>query len=438
MDRLYMFMILSEIEEVFVMTLTEFLASEVRPALGCTEPGAVALAVARACREIEGEPESLTVTVSRSIYKNGVAVGIPGTDGLKGNDIAAALAMTCGNPDYGLEVLKDCPCGQAERAEALLDSGRIRIVADMSRHGVYVSAEAKTDHENAVCVIEGKHDNIVRVLHNGAPVFEAAAQAGGSSAPSVPDQMAKLTFNEAVSIADSMTDGDVETLMRGVEMNLKMARYGLEHEAGLGVGRMVASEMRDEHDIGLKIKAWTAAAADARMSGVNMAVMSSAGSGNHGLTAIIPVALLAEKLGCDRKTTAHAVAFSHLVTSFIKSRIGRLSPICGCTVSAGAGASAAMTWLKTGEASKAAQAVNLILSNLAGMVCDGAKETCALKVGSGSIEAYHASLLAAQGCAPEKQGLVARTVEQSVENLASMSNLGMPDMDETLIAILDC
>ena len=417
------------------MTLKEFLASEVRPALGCTEPGAVALAVARAREEIDGEFVSLSVKVSRNIYKNGVAVGVPGTDGLKGNEIAAALAVLCGNASYGLEVLKDCPKEEAVRAGELLQSGVVKVTPDMNRGGVYVSATLRTDRGSAVCTIEGQHDNIVQVSRDGKVTLDSVAQ-DSASGPCVSDRMAKLSYLEAIKIMDGMTDEDVETVMRGVDMNLTMARYGLEHSVGLGVGKMVAGQINSDGDIAQKIKAWTAAAADARMSGVNRPVMSSAGSGNHGLTAVIPVALFAQHLGKTRKETASAVAFSHLVTSFIKSRIGRLSPICGCTVSAGAGAAAAMTWLKTGDVGKAAQAVSLILGNLAGMICDGAKESCALKVGSGAIEAYYAAMLASEGCAPERQGLIADAVEQSVDNLARMSNLGMVDMDTTLIDII--
>lgn len=417
------------------MTLKEFLASEVRPALGCTEPGAVALAVARAREEIDGELVSLKVTVSRSIYKNGVAVGIPGTEGLKGNDIAAALSVLCGKSAYGLEVLKDCPKGLADKARTLLSEKKVIVAPDMERSGVYVSATIKTEQGEAVCVIEGKHDAIVQVFLNGVQMLNSQEQSSVSE-PSVPERMAKLTYKETLRILDTLTPEDVNSLMRGVDMNLAIARYGLEHNVGLGVGKVVAGQIHDEKDIAQKIKAWTAAAADARMGGVNMPVMSSAGSGNHGLTAVIPVALFAEHLGKNREEMARGIAFSHLVTSFIKSRIGRLSPICGCTVSAGAGAAAAMAWLQTGDTDKAAQAVGLILGNLSGMICDGAKETCALKVGSGAIEAYYSALLAAQGCTPGRQGVIGDVIEQSVENLAKVSNMGMPDMDDTLIDII--
>ncbi len=420
-----------------MITLKQFLASEAVPALGCTEPGAVALAVARALEEVPGEVQSVVITVSKSIYKNGASVGVPGADGLKGNAVAAALAVYYGKSAYGLEVLKDVDKDGKAKAEALLASGKIRIDADMNRQGVYVHAVVRTDKGKGECVIEGKHDSIIKVVKNGETVLDVVTGPAGPSGPSISDRIAKMSFAEALAIADTMTDEDVESLMRGVDMNLSAARYGLEHNVGLGMGKIIANEVRSKDDIAQLIKAWTAGAADARMSGAMIPVMSSAGSGNHGLTAVIPVAIYAQYLNKSRKETAYAVAVSHIVTSFIKSRTGRLTPICGCTVSAGAGAAAALAWLKTGDMAKAAEAVSLILGNLSGMVCDGAKESCALKVGSGAIEAYYSAILAAERTSVDKQGLIGSTVEQSAENLAKMSNEGFGDLDNVLCGIIE-
>lgn len=422
-----------------MMTLKEFLASEVVPALGCTEPGAVALAVARAREAVPGELVSLAVVVSRSIYKNGMAVGVPGADGLKGNDVAAALGWMYGKSAYGLEVLKDSPLDGKAAAQAFLASGKLVMTPDMSRPGVYVSARAVTDKGEGEAIIEGKHDNIVRVFENGVLVFSnevaPTIATDGPKDPSVPERMAELSFLEAISIADSMTDEDVDTLMMGVTMNYAMAQYGLDHHVGLGVGRAIANQ-NPQDDIAEKIKAWTAAAADARMSGVMMPVMSSAGSGNHGVTAVIPVALYAEHLGKGRHETAYAVAISHIVTSFVKSRTGRLSPICGCSVAAGAGAAAALAWLRCNDMHRAANAVSLMMGNLSGMICDGAKASCALKVGSGATEAFYSSLLATSNEDVDRQGLIGDTVEQSVKDLARMSIQGMEHMDDVLCKII--
>lgn len=424
-----------------MLTLKEFLASEVVPALGCTEPGAVALAVARVREEIPGELQQLSVVVSRSIHKNGMAVGVPGSDGLKGNDVAAALGWLYGKSAYGLEVLKDAPPNASKAAaQALLASGKLSLCPDMEQPGVFISAKAVTDQGEAVAVIEGRHENIVRVLRNGKLVYskdtiDNHADTATNMTPPVSEQITTLSFAQTVAIAESMTDEDVDALMSGVTMNHAMARYGLEHQVGLGVGKAIAEQCQHD-DIAQKIKAWTAAAADARMSGVMMPVMSSAGSGNHGVTAVIPVAVYAEYLGKSRRETAYAVALSHLVTSFVKSRTGRLTPICGCSVAAGAGAAAAIAWLRSADMHRAAIAVNLMMGNLSGMICDGAKASCALKVGSGAIEAYYSAVIASANDGVDRQGLIGMTVEQSVRDLARVSTLGMEHMDDVLCKII--
>lgn len=425
-----------------MITLKNFLASEVVPALGCTEPGAVALAVARVREELPGELQQLTVVISRSIHKNGMSVGVPGSEGLKGNDVAAALGWLYGKSTYGLEVLKDAPLTTGkEKAQDLLASGKLSICPDMDLPGVFVSAKAVTDQGEAMAVLEGRHDNIARVLLNGKLVYSQEKNECSpllttpSETHSVYEDILTLSFAETVAIADSMTEEDVEALMQGVSMNYAIAQYGLDHQVGLGVGKAIAEQCLHD-DIAQKIKAWTAAAADARMSGVMMPVMSSAGSGNHGVTAIIPVAIYAEYLGKSRRDTAYAVALSHLVTSFVKSRTGRLTPICGCSVAAGAGAAAAIAWLRSGDMHRVAIAVNLMMGNLSGMICDGAKASCALKVGSGAIEAYYSAVIASANDGVDRQGLIGMTVEQSVRDLARVSIQGMEHMDDVLCKII--
>ena len=425
-----------------VFTIREFLRSEVKPALGCTEPGAVALAVARAKEEIGGSDiRSIHVVVSDSIYKNGVAVGIPGTEGLKGNAIAAALGALRGVSSYGLEVLRDCTPDDALRAKKMASEGAVLVTALSDRHGVYVEAEVVTENGNAVCIIDGSHTSIKKVIKNGATTFEAASPTGVSKPkePAISEQIAGMKYTALVRMVDDMDQADVDYVMNGVDMNLAIAEYGFDdhHRSGLEIGKTIRNAGGLEiGDLGLKIKAFSAAAADARMSGAPMPVMSSAGSGNHGVTAILPVAILGKDKGKTREEIAKAVAFSHLSTSFIKSRTGRLSPICGCTVAAGAGAAAGMTYLLTGDVQRAVKAMSIILGNLVGMLCDGAKDTCALKVGTGALEAYHATLLAMNDRNLDPQGVVDDTIEKTVQNVADISFKAMKDVDGTVIELV--
>ncbi|MBN1332367.1 MAG: serine dehydratase subunit alpha family protein, partial [Synergistales bacterium] len=351
-----------------MFTIKEFLRSEVKPALGCTEPGAVALGVARAVEELGGAPvKHIEVVVSDSIYKNGMYVGIPGTNGLKGNDIAAAMASLCGRSEYGLEVLKDCDENTVELSKSMVGAGLVSIVPDLARHGVYVEAKVNTEKDTAVAVIENTHTNITLVTLNGKTIFQAeeTKQEDGPTAKklSIPEEVAGMNFTELVSLAEDMDAEDVDYVMNGVDMNLTIAEYGFSHTVGINLGstiREMAGDHYDSDDLSSKVKAVAAAASDARMDGAPYPVMSSAGSGNHGITAILPVYVVGEHYGKHREDIARAIAFSHLTTSFIKSRMGRLSPVCGCSVAAGAGAASGIVYLLSKDIKKAISAMEIV------------------------------------------------------------------------------
>ena len=431
------------------MKLKDFLRNEVKPALGCTEPGAVALAVARACDELSDREDvaSVRVTVSSSIYKNGMAVGIPGTNGARGNAIAAALGAICGRSDLGLEVLRESTKDDVAKARQWVKDERVSIYCDPDRSGVYVLASVFTPEHKAVCLVEEKHSNIAKVIVDGSTVFETERNSVPGSGYA--DDGFPATLAEALEMAEEMDDEDQKFLLEGVAMNMAVAEGGFkarEECSACGVcvqGSKFGWALRDTarkegrgDDISVVIRSTCAAAADARMSGILMPVMSSAGSGNHGVTAILPVAILGKDKGKTREEIAKAVAFSHLSTSFIKSRTGRLSPICGCTVAAGAGAAAGMTYLLTGDVQRAVKAMSIILGNLVGMLCDGAKDTCALKVGTGALEAYHATLLAMNDRNLDPQGVVDDTIEKTVQNVADISFKAMKDVDGTVIELV--
>lgn len=419
------------------ISLKQFLREEVKPALGCTEPVAVALAVARAREELGAKPERVHVLLSSNVFKNGATVGIPGTDGLKGNDVAAALALVSGKSEWGLEVLKESCAAAVGEAKRLLDEGKVSLVVDRTVHGVYVRAEVFGGGHRASCTIAKSHSNIVEVTRDGAVTYDAGAatSSGGCTAA---EAVASMTWDDVMKLADEMDAEDEAFLLRGVEMNLAIAERGFEEGVGLGVGRSIREAYPDRNraDIGTRIKAWSSAASDARMGGVPMPVMSSAGSGNHGITAIIPVALYGRHEKMSDEKIAHGLLVSHLATAYVKSRTGRLSSTCGCAFAAGAGAAAGMTWLMTEDTDKAKAAVQAVVSNLLGMLCDGAKESCAFKVGTGAMEAYHAAVMASRGVALEAQGVVGRDIEETITN-ASKVAAHMGEIEETVLDILD-
>ena len=426
-------------------TLKEFLRSEVKPALGCTEPGAVALAVARACAELpdRGNVAAVRVTVSANIYKNGMAVGIPGAGGARGNAIAAALGAICGDASRGLEVLAGTKPEDVKKAEAWVEEKRATIYCDQDRGGVYVLASVFTPEHKAMCLIEGSHSNIVKVTADGETTFEKKRPSGASSG--FADDGFPTLFADVLKMADEMDGEDEDFIWEGVEMNDRIAAEGIKPAGG---GSLQSSNfgliLRNDEKVGdfvpvaLEIRTTASAAAEARMSGVQLPVMSSAGSGNHGITAIIPIAVLGRRAGKSRREIAKAIAVSHLATSFVKRNLGRLSPVCGCSVAAGAGAAAGMTYLMGGTYDQICSAMSLLLSNIAGMLCDGAKESCALKVGSASSEAYCAMEWALEGqhlAVP--QGVFGASIEETVANVGRVSRDGMKTVDRVMIDILD-
>ena len=426
-------------------TLKEFLRSEVKPALGCTEPGAVALAVARACAELpdRGNVAAVRVTVSANIYKNGMAVGIPGAGGARGNAIAAALGAICGDASRGLEVLAGTKPEDVKKAEAWVEEKRATIYCDQDRGGVYVLASVFTPEHKAMCLIEGSHSNIVKVTADGETTFEKERPSGASSG--FADDGFPTLFADVLKMADEMDDEDEDFIWEGVEMNDRIAAEGIKPAGG---GSLQSSNfgliLRNDEKVGdfvpvaLEIRTTASAAAEARMSGVQLPVMSSAGSGNHGITAIIPIAVLGRRAGKSRREIAKAIAVSHLATSFVKRNLGRLSPVCGCSVAAGAGAAAGMTYLMGGTYDQICSAMSLLLSNIAGMLCDGAKESCALKVGSASSEAYCAMEWALEGQhLTVPQGVFGASIEETVANVGRVSREGMKTVDRVMIDILD-
>ncbi len=411
---------------------------EVKPALGCTEPVAVALAVARAREELEGKPERAEILLSSNIFKNGASVGIPGSGGLKGNEVAAALSLVSGRSEYGLEVLKDCGPDDVEAAMTLLKAGAVRLSVDRGISGVFVKANVMNGGHTASCTIEKNHSNITEVIRDGTIISTSASSNGVNGTLSAAEAISLMTWEEVMGYLDEADEDDLAFLLEGVKMNLAIAKKGFEDGVGLGAGRMIRDSFDDfeSADLGTKIKTWCAAASDARMGGVPMPVMSSAGSGNHGITAVLPVALFAEAKGMSDEKKARGLLVSHLATAYVKSRTGRLSSTCGCAFAAGAGAAAGMAWLLSERIDKAGAAVGIVVSNLLGMLCDGAKESCAFKVGTGAMEAYHAALMADGGIELGTQGVVGSTVDETIDNAARVAS-SMGAIEQTLLDIVD-
>lgn len=418
------------------MDLESFLQGEVKPALGCTEPGAVALAVSTAAARLGGPPDSVHLRMSANIYKNGVGVGIPYTLGLRGNMMAAALGAVAGDPEKGLMCLTEITEDDVHRAGAMIEAGAVswEIVDDVP--SVYVEAELKRGTDKASAVVSDLHDTVVEIRVNGNTVLREDPSLGSLRGGSYVNDLLAMDFGGLWRLAGDFGPQVESELLEGPAMNMALAEAGLSADWGMRIGRTLLSGAPGG-DLLWRAKAYSAAAADARMDGANLPAMSSAGSGNHGIVALIPPALAAADMGKSARELAEAVALSHLVTGYIKARTGRLTPICGCSVAAGAGAASALVRLSGGGPVKAEAAAANVLASLLGMICDGAKAGCALKVATAAGEAVTSAFLALHGAGiAERDGVLGLDISTNSRAVGEISKIGFGGVDHVLLGLM--
>lgn len=419
--------------------IIDTLTKEVMPAMGCTEPVAVALACAKAKELVEYENiKSIDILVSPSIYKNGLGVGVPNSGGEIGLHIAAALGIAAGKSEKGLRVLEGITDEDIIRAKELVSRDIMILTSKDVNEGVYVEVSFNTDAGYSNVVIKGRHDNFVHLQVNDQVIFHK--EFNTQKQKTVSNDLYSRSIREIVKEIEGMEYEELIFLMEGIKMNEAIAAVALEEPYGMGVGAAFYKNMKNgvlSNDLVNQAMILTAAGSDARMSGINMPVMSSSGSGNHGLTAILPIVAYKKLNNTDDETTAKALAISHIVTSYIKNFTGRLSSICGCSVAAATGVSAAITWLMGGSYDQIDNAISNMIADISGMVCDGAKVGCALKLATASAAAVQAAILAVNDSAvPGKNGIVADAVEDTIRNLGILASKGMNVTDGVILDIM--
>jgi len=425
--------------------LKDILRMEVAPALGCTEPVAIALAAAAAASLLPpGDIASIEVWVDPNVYKNGLAVCIPGTPGLAGLDTAAALGALGGDPALRLEALEPITPAVVDQALRLKARGLVQVHM-LDQTGLHVRAVVRQGADEAEAVITGTHDNIVSLSLGGRPVTDSPLlrEAGPGDKGGLAELEAwlrGLSLADLLDLARTADQEDLEFVEQSVRVNMLLAEYGLLHGPGLGVGKAMERLVRQKlmaKDMILAARMLASAAADARMSGVKMAAMSSAGSGNHGLTAVLPIWAVKDYVDCSHRTVLEAVCLSHLVTGYVKAHTGRLSALCGCSVAAGSGAAAGVTYLLGGGVAHMAGAMKNLIQDLAGVICDGAKLGCAMKLATAAGGAVQAALFSLQGVVVgQDDGIIGATLEKTTENLGALSTQGMVETDRTILRIL--
>ena len=434
--------------------IIELIHKEVKPALGCTEPIAVALATAKAteilgvhCEKCVSEcPHwryntsfSLDIEVSGNILKNGMGVGIPGT-GMMGLPIAAALGAVCGDSSLGLEVLNGVDDDAVTCAKALVADNKVSVRMAEGSPLLYVRATVSLGDVSASATIEGDHDHIVETSFDGTLLFRETRSGDCSVGAGRTGREYGLTVKEIYDFAGSADYEDIKFILADRDYNRKLSQEGLEHNYGLRVGKTIRENQNSVFgdDFMSYAMGVTAAASDARMAGCTLAAMSNSGSGNQGITVSMPVIAYAERYGVDDERLARALILSNLVAIHIKSYLGKLSALCGCVV-ASTGSSCGIVWLEGGSYGQVCASIKNMIGNITGMVCDGAKVGCAMKVASGVYSSIQSAVLALNGIeADENNGIIDRDIEKTIQNLGEIGSTGMKSTDQMILKIMSC
>jgi len=420
--------------------LKEVLAHEVYPAFGCTEPVSCAYAAATAAAQLDEPVESLLLRVDPGTYKNGAAVTVPQSGGGKGNLIAAALGAALARPDRKLELLQEVTDDVRRRAAALGEAGRSRIECLTGRTDLHIEAVVRGARHEARCVLAGGHTNVARIEKDGQIVFQAeeAADAAAGSPLAYRNALKRMRMAGVLAAAETIDADDRAYLRRGVEMNLAISQWGFE--VG-GTARQIRQMHRDgflSDDVFYRTKLCVASAVDARMAGMSQAAMTSGGSGNQGIVAILTPYLVGREMDVDAERILQSIAAAHLVNAYVKCYVGELSVICGCAMAAGIASAAAIVYQQAGiDMGRIALAVGNVVGDLGGLICDGAKPGCAMKAVTTVDTAIRSALMALKGFGlSSDDGLVGQTVEDSLCNLGRITLEGMFQVDPTMLHIL--
>lgn len=408
---------------------------EVVPAIGCTEPVAVALCVAKAAETLGVKPEKISVWLSANVLKNAMGVGIPGT-GMIGLPIAIALGALIGKSEYQLEVLKDSVPEAVEAGKRFIDEKRISIALkpDISEK-LYIEVCCEAGSDRSTAIIAGGHTSFVYVSRNGEILLDKQAASAKEEETPAPE----LTLRRVYDFAMTTPLDEIRFILDTACLNKAAAEQSFTGNYGHGLGRMLRGT--GEHKIMddsvfSHILSYTSGACDARMAGAMIPVMSNSGSGNQGISATLPVVVYAEENGKSEEELIRALMLSHLTVIYIKESLGRLSALCGCVVAA-TGSSCGITWLMGGTYEQITYAVQNMIANLTGMICDGAKPSCALKVTTGVSTAVLSAIMAMENrCVTSVEGIIDRDVDQSIRNLTRIGSQGMNETDKLVLDIM--
>lgn len=409
---------------------------EVVPAIGCTEPIAVALCVAKAAETLNQRPQKIQVLLSANILKNAMGVGIPGTD-MIGLPIAVALGALIGKSEYQLEVLKDSTPEAVEAGKKMIEAQAIQIsLKENIEEKLYIEVTCMTGEEKATAIISGGHTNFVYLSKNDSVLMDKRSGTSGETE----EESVELNLKKVYDFATISPIEELQFILEARRLNKQAAERSFKGNYGHELGKTLCSSDSERLIMGSNtfthILSYTSAACDARMAGAMIPVMSNSGSGNQGIAATLPVVVYAEDNHKSEEELTRALILSHLTAIYIKQSLGRLSALCGCVVAA-TGSSCGITYLMGGNYQQVSFAVQNMIANLTGMICDGAKPSCALKLTSGVSTAVLSAILAMENkCVTSVEGIIEDNVDLSIRNLTKIGSQGMNETDKLVLDIM--
>lgn len=409
---------------------------EVAPALGCTEPISLALASAIAARELGAVPERILARVSPNLMKNGMGVTVPGT-GTVGLPIAAAVGALGGNPDAKLEVLKDLRPETVAAGKAMLAQHRVQVSIADEPNILYAEARLEAGvHWARVCIADG-HANVVRIEKDGVTLFEAAPSAAGAAGAAY--SLAGAKARDVYDFATQAPFEDIAFILEAARLNDALSEEGMSGQYGLHIGATMQRQMQKgllTDGLLTQILIRSTSASDARMGGATLPAMSNSGSGNQGIAATMPVVVVARHVGADDETLARALMLSHLTAVYVHDKLPKLSALCAVTT-ASMGAAAGIAFLLGGGYKAVSMAICSMIGDISGVICDGASNSCAMKVSTAGTAAYKAVLMALDDSrVTGNEGIVADDVDASIDNLCALACGAMMETDRQIIEIM--
>ncbi|SUX98922.1 serine dehydratase subunit alpha family protein [Blautia producta] len=410
---------------------------EIAPALGCTEPAAAALTAACAAKCLGCIPEEILVRTSQYILKNAMNVGIPGI-GMTGLDIAVALGALSASPEKELMILSGISPEKKRQAKTMTEEGKVRIELASTEEKIYIEVQVRAGAETAKAITAEAHKNITYVEKNGRVCYRKERKI--RKAEETAEEPYTVTLEEILDFSEHTALENLGFLREVIQINREIALEGISHKYGLQVGKNLMDGTENGlvgQDAANYAAAMTAAAADARMAGCEKPVMSAAGSGNQGLTATIPIAAVGEKLELGEEKILRALALSILLTVHTKHYLGRLSVLCGCSISSAMGVACGIVFMLGGTYAQMTWAINSMVADISGVVCDGAKPGCALKIATAVQSAVRAANMALNGSgADSHDGIVHVNAEKTLENLGILGNWGMMDTNRIILELM--